>query len=148
MNEILAFIFSSQTGADQMLARLDAMDADQRTWLKDAALVSRNEAGDVVTYNLDKLVGNGEFGGMFWGFLFSLIFWSKWWHLTVALSFHDDFVKEIGDALGKGNSGLFIYTNDSEAVLDLFDNLDAEVVRAELEPDEQAFLHSMFKIKQ
>lgn len=151
MQEFMAIIFEGQDHAGQLVEGLAALAPDQRAWLKDAALVARTEAGDVATYALPDLVGSGELGGLFWGFLFALIFWTKWWDLSIPLTIQDDFVKQAGEAMGKGDSGLFIYTNDGDTALAALEELPelsqprVAVVRNEIDASEYGLIQRTFR---
>lgn len=153
MQELMAIVFTDQNSAERLVGSLAALDAGQRAWLKDAALVARDQAGDIATYELPRLIGEGAFGGLFWGFLFSLIFWTKWWGLSIPLTIQDDFVKSAGEAMGKGDSGLFIFTSDGDAALQVLDGLPdlreqrVEVVRSALEPGELGRIQRTFRKK-
>ena len=147
MSEIIACIFNAYHGAEQFADQLAARDPAGRDWIKDAAFVARDETGDLTAVHLTDLVGHGSLGGIFWGFLFSLIFWSKWWDLTIPLSFHDEFVKQTGEALGKGHLGLFVYTDDPASAVQSTDQAGAELIRAELGEDDKALLHRLFQVK-
>jgi uncharacterized membrane protein len=153
MQELMAIVFTDQDSAERLAASIAALEPGQRSWLKDAALVARDQAGDVVTYELPGLIGEGEFGGLFWGFLFALIFWTKWWDLSIPLTIQDDFVKSAGEAMGKGDSGLFIFTSDGDAALQVLDGLPAlreqrvDVVRSALEPGELGLIQRTFRKK-
>lgn len=147
MSEIIACVFNDYGGAARLADQLTALDPADRAWLKDAALAERDETGDLATFYFQSLVGEGSLGGMFWGFLFSLIFWSKWWHLSIPLAFHDEFVKDAGEALGKGQSGLFLYTDDPASAIQYLGQASAQLIRAELADEEKTLLHQLFQMK-
>ena len=125
MSELIVFAFENETGAKELETRLVAAQADQQLRVNDAALVVRLEDGRPVLNHAANLVGRGSLGGIFWGFILALVFWTKWWGLSVGgalgdLGLDDDFVKEVGESVEKGHSALLILVEDGmvESALD------------------------------
>ena len=125
MSELIVFAFENETGAKELETGLVAAQADQELRVNDAALVVRQEDGRPILNHAANLVGRGSLGGIFWGFILALVFWTKWWGLSVGgalgdLGLDDDFVKEVGESVEKGHSALLILVEDGmvESALD------------------------------
>ena len=60
------------------------------------------------------LVGRGSMGGIFWGFILALVFWTRWWGVYIGralggLRLDDDFVKVVVEEFDKGHSDLLAF---------------------------------------
>jgi uncharacterized membrane protein len=104
------------------------------------------------------LVAAGALGGMFWGFLFGLIFLVPLFGMAVGAAFgalggamrdygiDDDFVKRVRSQVTEGTSALFLMT--SEAVLDrvaeVMSHVQFEIIATNLSREQEQKLREAF----
>lgn len=124
MSELIAFIYENETGAKSLEEKLLEAQSNGDLSVSDAALVVRQDDGRAVLSHAANLVGRGTMGGIFWGFILALVFWTKCWGLSAGgalgdLGLADDFVKDVGEGVGKGHSALLALVADGmvDAVL-------------------------------
>jgi uncharacterized membrane protein len=117
----------------------------------DAALVRRKLDGGSHVEHASRLVGAGQLGGVFWGMLIGALFWAKWWGLSIGgavgeIGLDDDFVRQAGDAIGKGQSALLLLAQDelADEVVGEGRQAGARVVQATLSPQAERRLVSVF----
>lgn len=124
MSELIVFIYENETGAKSLEEKLLEAQSNGDLSVSDAALIVRQEDGRAVLSHAAKLAGRGSMGGIFWGFILALVFWTKWWGLSVGgalgdLGLAEDFVKDVGEGVDKGHSALLALVADGmvDAVL-------------------------------
>ena len=83
MAELVVLAFDSEDGALEMRDKLLDYRKDRMLQLSDAAVVVRQQDGQVKVKQLTNLVGGGAFGGAFWGLLIGLLFAVPWLGLAV-----------------------------------------------------------------
>ena len=144
MSELIAFVYDNEVGAKSLEAELLDAQSEQKIMVGDAALILRQQDGRAVLSHAVNLVGRGSMGGMFWGFILALVFWARWWGLSVGgalgdLGLEDDFVKEVGDSVGKGHSALVALVDDDmvAAVLKEAENSNPKVMRTSFSAQDQ-----------
>jgi len=149
MSELMAFIYESETGAKDLEA--DLVKAEN-VKVDDAALVVRHADGRPVFSHAVDLVGRGSMGGIFWGFILALVFWTKWWGLSVGgalgdLRLDEEFVKEVGDSVGKGHSAMLAFVEDGmvAAVLNAAESTNPKVVRSTFSQTDEQVLQTIFQ---
>ena len=152
MSELIVFAFENETGAKELETGLVTAQADQGLRVDDAALVVRLEDGRPVLNHAVNLVGRGSLGGIFWGFILALVFWTKWWGLSVGgalgdLGLDDEFVKEVGESVEKGHSALLILVEDGmvAAVLNEAGEYNPQVVRTIFSEQDEKVLQTIFQ---
>ena len=151
MSELIVAVFENETGAKQFEKVLISAQERQEGKVEDAALVVRTKEGRPMLNHATSLVGRGSLGGMFWGFLLALVFWAKWWGISIGgglgdLGIDDDFVKEVGENVRKGHSTLLALTLDSmaEPVVQLADKYGAKVVQTSFTTEDEDVLRVVF----
>jgi uncharacterized membrane protein len=151
MSQLLVFIYQNETGAKELEAQLIEAQADQNYRINDAALIRRREDGRPVLSHAADLVGRGSMGGIFWGFIFALIFWAKWWGLSVGgamgdLGLDDEFVKEVGEGVDKGHSAFLALVEDDgvDAVLKAGESSNAITMHTTFSEDDEKALQEIF----
>jgi uncharacterized membrane protein len=151
MSELIVFSFENETDAHELESELVAARDAQQIEVGDAAMVVRAADGRAALNHAAKLVGRGSLGGIFWGFMFALVFWGRWWGLSVGgalgdLGMDDDFVKEVGDSIGRGHSGLLILVRDEmvDAVLNVAEGYQPKVTRNTFSEKDEALLKTIF----
>ncbi len=149
MSELMAFIYERETGAKDLEA--DLVKA-QNVKVGDAALVVRQEDGRPQFSHAVDLVGRGSMGGIFWGFILALVFWTKWWGLSVGgalgdLRLDDEFVKEVGDSVGKGHSAMLAFVEDGmvPTVLEAAESTNPKIVRSTFSQADEQVLRVIFQ---
>jgi uncharacterized membrane protein len=95
------------------------------------------------------LVGRGSLGACS-GIPACPGFWAKWWGISIGgglgdLGVDDDFVKEVGESVGKGHSALLALTQDSmaEPVLQLASKYNTRVVRTSFSTEDEEVLRCL-----
>jgi len=149
MSELMAFIYESETGAKDLE---EDLVKEENAKVGDAALVVRHADGRPVFSHAVDLVGRGSMGGIFWGFILALVFWTKWWGLSVGgalgdLRLDEEFVKEVGDSVGKGHSAMMAFVEDGmvAAVLNAAESTNPKVVRSTFSQTDEQVLQTIFQ---
>ena len=152
MSELIAFVYDNEGGAKSLEAELLDAQSEQKINVGDAALILRQQDGRAVLSHATSLVGRGSMGGMFWGFILALVFWARWWGLSVGgalgdLGLEDDFVKDLGDSVGKGHSALVALVDDDMvvAVLNVADSSNPQVMRTSFSAQDEQVLKTVFQ---
>jgi uncharacterized membrane protein len=151
MSQLITFIYANESGAKLLEEQLVEAQANQNLTVSDAALILRKEDGRPVLSHAVNLVGRGTMGGMFWGFILALVFWTKWWGLSVGgalgdLGLDDDFVKDVGESVGKGHSAMLALVEEGmvEAVLNVAGGSKPKIVRTNFSKEDERVLQSVF----
>jgi uncharacterized membrane protein len=159
MATVTVLKFSTPTGAQGALARIQDLQNQHLIKLHDAAIVSW-PIGDRApkTRQLVNLVAAGALGGMFWGMLFGLIFVVPLYGLAVGAALgglggafrdygiDDNFIKQIRVAVTEGTSALFLMTSDAvlDRVADAMKSEKFEIIATNLSSGQETALRSMF----
>ena len=153
MSELIAFIYESETGAKSLEADLLEAQNAKDVKVDDAALVVRQSDGRPVFSHSVDLVGRGSMGGIFWGFILALVFWTRWWGLSVGgalgdLRLDDDFVKEVGEAVGKGHSAMLALVDGGmlSGVLNAAESSHPRVFQSSLSQEDEQVLKVIFQV--
>ena len=127
----------------KMLRPLEVIQAVLRAW--------ESKKSAIQIHQVEGFVDSGVLGGVFWGVIFGLVFWAKWWGLSVGgavgeLGLDDEFVSEVGDAIGRGHSALFLLAGDNfMAQLEAgIPEHGAQVMAADLDPNSVERLKEVF----
>lgn len=156
--ELVVLAFDSEDGALKMRDRLLDYRKQRMLQLSDAAVVIRQQNGQVKVQQLTNLVGTGAFGGAFWGLLIGLLFLAPWLGLAIgvaagALVGHlsdfgvdDEFIKEVGNTIEPGHSALFllVHKESMEKALEDLKPLNAQVLQTSLSKEDEAKLRAAF----
>jgi uncharacterized membrane protein len=108
----LMFVVSADLqAAGQMAEALKTLQQSGTIHLQDAAVSIRQADGTNQMWTCQELVGNGRLGGMFWGVLFALIYWSRFWGLNIGsivdeYGIDDEFIKAVSLKMIKEHSTL------------------------------------------
>lgn len=108
---LMIFVSADIQAASQMTAALETLQKQQDLALLDAAVSIRLADGTNRMWVCRELVGNGRLGGMFWGVLFALIYWSRFWGLNIGsivddYGIDDEFIRGVSQQMTKGHSTL------------------------------------------
>jgi uncharacterized membrane protein len=126
---------------------------NQELKVSDAALVMRRKDGRPVLNHATSLVGRGSMGGIFWGFILALVFWTKWWGLSAGgalgdLGLDDEFVKDVGGSVDKGHSALLVLVDDGmlPSALQISEDLNPKVMRTAFSENDERLLREIFLV--
>lgn len=158
MSELIVLSFDSQDGASNVRERLYQLRKEELVSLADACVVSRNQKGKLKFKQARNLVGEGAFGGMFWGALVGLLFLNPLAGIAIGtvvggltgkfgdVGIDDKFMKEVSESVGPGESALFMLVNEwsEERVLEELKEYDPEVLRTNLSPEDEDNLKAAF----
>jgi uncharacterized membrane protein len=152
MSELMAFTFDTEEGAKEF--ETDLISAQKAGDIKvgDAALVVRQADGRPVFSHTVDLVGRGSMGGIFWGFILALIFWTRWWGMSIGsalgdLRLDEEFVKEVGDSVGKGHSALLAVVQDDmvQGIRQVANSSNPRILQASLSDEDEQVLKVIFQ---
>lgn len=159
MATVTVLKFSTATGADEALSRIQQLQKQHLITLHDAAVVSwpAGKKGPS-TRQLVNLVTTGALGGVFWGMLFGLIFFTPLFGLAVGAAvgglggafrdygIDDDFIRRVRGAVTHGTSALFLMTSDAvlERVSDAMKSSQFELIATNLTKDQERRLREAF----
>lgn len=153
MSELVVFVFEDEDGAKQLEGKFTSAQVNQDLKVSDAALVKRREDGRPVLNHATSLVGRGSMGGIFWGFILALVFWTKWWGLSAGgalgdLGLDDEFVKDVGGSVDKGHSALLALIDDGmvPAALQVSADLNPKVMRTAFSENDERLLKEIFLV--
>jgi len=159
MGTLSVWKFDTAEGAGQAVGTLEDLAKQQLITILDAATVSWPEgAKRPKTRELHNLAGAGALGGAFWGLLFGLLFFVPLLGMAIgaaagALSgslsdvgINDEFIKKTRDEITPGTSALFLMSSDAvmDKVLDAFQGQSMELVRTNLNDQQEAALREVF----
>ena len=158
MSELIVFDFKDPNGAAEMAKEIKKLQKQQLITVSDAAIVIRKEDGKVKVKQANNLVGAGALGGAFWGMLIGLIFWMPWLGLAIgavtgAIAAHftdvgidDDFIKEVGNTIDKGDSALFLLIEEvtEDKVIEDLKKFDTTIIRTSLSAEQEQKLKDDF----
>ena len=158
MSELIVLSFDSEDGASKVRDRLNQLRKEELVTLADACVVSRNKKGKLKFKQARNLVGEGAFGGMFWGALIGLLFLNPLAGIAIGtvvggltgkfgdIGIDDEFMKEVSEAVGPTESALFLLVDEwsEERVLEELKQYDPEVLRTNLSPEDEDNLKAAF----
>ncbi len=152
MSKLVAFVYGNETGAKNLEAGLIKARDEKNLRIGDAAIVIRHSDGRSQFSHASELVDRGSMGGIFWGFILALIFWTRWWGLSVGgalgdLRLDEDFVKDVGEAVGKGHSALLAIMEESRlpGVLEVAEDSNPTVYQSTLSEEDEQVLKIVFQ---
>ena len=150
--------FPTADGVDAALAGLRDLQEEHALTLRDAAIVSwpAGTAGPS-THALDSVTTTGALGGVFWGRLFGLIFFSPLFGMTVGIAtgalggvFRDYgideiFVCAVRSAVTEGTSALFLMTRETvvDTVVDGMKHVPIAVIATNLSRERERRLREV-----
>ena len=149
--KLIIYVSSDLQAANQMVGALKTLQQQQAISLQDAAISVRQADGTNQMWTCRELVGYGRLGGMFWGVLFALIYWSRFWGLNIGsivadYGIDDEFIKHVSLPMTKEHSTLALLT--AEQALDPITNalnaFDAQVFTYTLSQAAEEKLHAIF----
>jgi uncharacterized membrane protein len=151
--------FSTPTGADQMLNKLQGLQKAQLIKIQDAAVVSWPQGKKAPkTKQAVNLAAAGALDGAFWGMLFGLIFFVPFFGLAIgaamgALSgkmadygIDDSFIKKTREQVTEGTSALFLMSSDAvkDKLAAELKGMEFELIASSLNKEQEAELMASF----
>ena len=161
MATLTVWKFDTVDGADNALARLEALQREQLIEVLDGAVVKYPQgAKKPKTRQLHNTAAAGALGGAFWGMLFGLIFFIPLIGLAIGagmgaiagamtdVGIDDNFIKQTRDKVTPGTSALFLYTGKvvEDKVIAEFKQLpgNPELIQSNLSAEQEARLRDAF----
>jgi uncharacterized membrane protein len=152
MQQFLVLAFKNQEGATQCMQSLAEKGAELQGAIQDAAIVIRLVDGSPRLSLAEKLVERGKFGGIFWGIIIGLIFWTKWWGLNIGsaiggIGLDDDFIREVGGSIERGSSGLFMIVHKDflDRIQNSLTSFNPQIFAADLDDETVDRLAAIFQ---
>ena len=148
----LMFVVSADLqAAGQMSEALKTLQQPGTIHLQDAAVSIRQADGTNRMWTCQELVGNGRLGGMFWGVLFALIYWSRFWGLNIGsivdeYGIDDEFIKAVSLKMIKEHSTLALLAGAEalDPVKNALSSFDAQVFTYHLSQAAEEKLNAIF----
>ncbi|WP_435346012.1 DUF1269 domain-containing protein [Haloarchaeobius sp. HRN-SO-5] len=145
-------------GAEKMREKMYDLQRRELITLEDAAVAVRKENGQVKVKQAHSLVGAGALGGAFWGLLIGIIFWMPWLGMAIGsvtgalsgkfsdIGIDDSFIKEVGEQIDPGESGLFLLARDAQMdrIKDELSDFQFEIIETNLSPEQETRLRETF----
>ena len=160
MSALTVWKFTSPTGADDALAKLEGLQDKALIQVHDAAVVSwEPDRKKPRTRELHSGSKIGALGGGFWGLLFGLIFFVPILGLAIGaasgalfasmadVGISDQFIKTVRDKVTPGTSALFLLSSDAvfDRVRDEFKGTEAELMTTNLSAEQESKLREAFE---
>ncbi|MEU7000243.1 DUF1269 domain-containing protein [Nonomuraea sp. NPDC046570] len=120
MSHLVAIAYPDANTAIQVRDRLFAMQKEKLITLEDAAVVERQQDGNIKLHQVASAVGMGAAGGALWGGLIGLLFFMPLLGMALGaaggaasgkmtdLGVDDKFMKDLGEDLTPGTAALFL----------------------------------------
>ncbi len=158
MSSLVVLAFDSMDGAEKMREKMYDLQRRELITLEDAAVAVRKENGQVKVKQAHSLVGAGALGGAFWGLLIGIIFWMPWLGMAIGsvtgalsgkfsdIGIDDSFIKEVGEQIDPGESGLFLLARDAQMdrIKDELSDFQFEIIETNLSPEQETRLRETF----
>jgi uncharacterized membrane protein len=161
MATLTVWKLDSATGADDGLALIKRLQAEQLLQLQDAAVVSwPADQRKPMIKQLNNVVGVGALGGAFWGLLFGLLFFVPLLGLAIGagvgalvasgtdVGIDDNLIKQIREKITPGTSALFLMTTSavSDRVADEMQAFagHADLIESNLSREQEGKLRATF----
>jgi uncharacterized membrane protein len=151
--------FATPDGAESVLGQLVALQKEHLITVHDAAIVSW-PAGKKApkTRQLVNLVAIGAVGGLFWGTLLGVIFFTPLFGMALGAAFgalggafrdygiDDDFIKRVRSEVTQGTSALFLMTSDAvvDRVAERLKGTTFDVIATNLSKEQEQKLREAF----
>jgi uncharacterized membrane protein len=159
MATLTVWKFESADGAEEAVARLEALARQELITIHDAATVTWPEGKQKPkTRQLSNLAGAGALGGAFWGLLFGLLFFVPILGMAIGaaagalggsltdVGIDDDFINSVRGSITPGTSALFLMSSDAvvDRIKDEFAGTHLELLQTNLTAEQEAQLRDVF----
>lgn len=159
MQMLLVLIFENETGAQEMIGHVQALQRQQLINISDAAFIIRQKNEKVKVKQANSLVGSGTLGGAFWGLLIGQHFWlppspsntetetTSVNNTTSDCGIDSDFLEQVGSTIDPGYSALFmLVAYMTEEILDVLAGYSDTLLYTTLSGESDAKLREAFGI--
>lgn len=157
MATITVLKFSTADGANNTVRAIQDLQDQHLVQVHDAAIVSW-PAGKKIprTRDLADMAGAGALGGMYWGMLFGLIFFTPLFGMAAGFGslgslsrefgMDDDFMKRVRSQVTEGTSALFLMTSGAvvDRVADAMKTVAFEIIATNLSEEQEQNLRDVF----
>jgi uncharacterized membrane protein len=158
MSDLVVLAFDDEYTASQARQRLLQLQEQRLIMLDDMVVVVRHADGKVDVQQAQKAATGAALGGAFWGMLIGLLFLSPFLGAAIGAGIgalmghtHDvgidqKFMKEVGDYLHPGTSGIFLLIHQvtPDRVVAQMQEFHPHVVKTNLSNEQEARLRAAF----
>ena len=158
MSDLVVLAFDNEYTADRARERLLQLQEQRLIILDDLVVVVRHMDGKVDVKHPKNAAMEGALGGAFWGMLIGLLFLSPFLGAAIGAGigglmghYHDlgvdeKFMKEVGDYLHPGTSGIFLLIHQvtPDRVISQMQEFQPHVVRTNLSAEKESKLREAF----
>jgi len=162
MADLVVLAFDNEYTADQVKQRLLELQNQSLILLDDLVVVVRHADGKSEVKQSKPSTSGAALGGAFWGMLIGLLFLSPILGAAIGagigavvghyrdLGVDEKFMKEVGDALKPGTSGVFLLIHQvtPDRVVAQLQEFHPRVVRTNLSNEQEARLRTAFPVEQ
>ena len=157
MSDLIAIAYDDEFKAEEVRLTLAKLQKEYLIELEDAAIVVKDEEGQVQLKQAVNLTAAGAVSGGFWGLLIGTLFLAPLVGMAAGaasgalggalsdIGVDDDFMKELGETLQPGTSALFILVSKvtPDKVLEEVAPYGGKVLRTSLTKDKEAELQAV-----
>ena len=157
MNELIAITFNEESRAADVLAVIARLRKEHVVELSDAAVVTKNRAGEVklhqtMDFSPGKMAATGGFLGLLVGLIFFVPVVGTLGGLALGalvgkvtdLGIDDKWMKEVGDSMQPGSSAIFLLIRNaaSDKFLEAIGQFEGTVFKTSLSTEAEAALRA------
>ena len=157
MSDLIAIAYDDEFKAQEVRLTLAKLQKEHLIELEDAAVVIKNDKGEVKLNQAINLTATGAVSGGFWGLLIGTLFLNPILGVAAGASagalsgamtdigVDDNFMKELGENLQPGTSALFVLVRKAtpDKVLEEVAPFGGKVLRTSLSKDEEQQLQEV-----
>lgn len=154
MSDLIVIAYDNREKADEVRARLFALQDQHVITLDDAVVVARDEAGKVKLHQGTSMTGAGAVGGVIWGGLIGLLFFAPLLGMAIGgaagaatgaltdLGVDDDLMRRLGTELRPGGAALILLVREAtpDKVLPQIEEFGGHVMQTSLSTEGEARL--------
>ncbi|NJD58226.1 MAG: hypothetical protein C3F13_19570 [Anaerolineales bacterium] len=158
MSSFLVFVFTNESGADQVVGEIQSLQEQKSITIIDAATVIRKTNDRLKINQVSCLACAGALGGPFWGALIGQLLYLPWLGVDVNIVTHalqgkftgfgisSSFAKEVGAAIMPGYSALFLIVADliEGKLINILSRHKATLLRRNLSDTDECALRETF----
>jgi uncharacterized membrane protein len=156
VSTLVVFAFPTGNGAQDVLTVIKDLQRRKLIILEDAATVVRGQDGKPTVNQATSLVGEGAWGGAFWGLLLGLLFFAPFLGMAIGagagalmgkftdVGIDDPFIRDVQRKIKPGQSALFLLVREVtlDRVLPALAPYQPEVLQTSLSKEQEARLRA------